>query len=436
MTTTQENDALTQVGPGTLMGTLMRQYWIPVVKSDELVADGDPVRLMILGEKLVGFRDTDGKIGVMDHRCPHRCASLFFGRNEEGGIRCVYHGWKFDTDGNCLDMANVPPHQDFKHKVHAKAYPTTERNGVVWAYFGAAEQLPGLPEIESLLLPEDELTVSCVQRECNWLQALEGDIDTSHADFLHGGTRTADDFEPDDIRRYGSIHRDPDYDVVETEYGIMYGAYRPADPGQNYWRIAHFLMPFGSITPSEPFGTKLAARAWVPMDDTHSMLFNWRKKGKRIAAGVGGAKIGAVLGKEEFHPNTTDWFGRWRYVPAEANDYNLDRDKQRSAIYSGVTGINLQDQMITESMGDIIDRSFEHLAPSDQMITATRRCLLHAARAFAKDGRLPKSVTDPSVYRKAMGGYLAAPEGQGLANIYTESFTAAAAASPVLQAAE
>ncbi len=131
MTTTAEAEILTRTGPGTPMGEMMRQYWIPAAASGELVADGDPVRLMLLGEKLIAFRDSSGSVGVMDHRCPHRCASLFFGRNEEGGIRCVYHGWKFDVDGNCLDMANVPPHQDFKQKVKPRLM--RRANGPAWS---------------------------------------------------------------------------------------------------------------------------------------------------------------------------------------------------------------------------------------------------------------------------------------------------------------
>src|SRR5271169_6437762 len=177
MTSAAEGRELTQVGAGTVMGELMRQYWIPVAQSAELVRDGAPIRLMLLGEKLIAFRDSAGRVGVMDHRCPHRCASLFLGRNEEGGIRCIYHGWKFDVAGNCVDMASVPPHQDFKHKVKAKAYRTVERAGLVWVHMGSAAELPGLPALDILDVPADEISVSLIQRDCNYLQALEGDID-------------------------------------------------------------------------------------------------------------------------------------------------------------------------------------------------------------------------------------------------------------------
>ena len=187
MLSVEESTLLTRVGPGSTMGDFMRQYWIPAAKSSELVADGAPVRLMLLGEQLIAFRDSAGRVGVMDHRCPHRCASLFFGRNEEDGLRCVYHGWKYDVDGICLDMANVPPHQDFKDKVRAKAYPACERNGVVWTYMGPRKEPPPLPAIEAALMPVGKTAITFVQRECNWLQAIEGDIDTSHFGFLHAG---------------------------------------------------------------------------------------------------------------------------------------------------------------------------------------------------------------------------------------------------------
>jgi phthalate 4,5-dioxygenase oxygenase subunit len=161
---------------------------IPAVLSSELARDGAPLRLMLLGEKLIAFRDSAGRVGVMDHRCPHRCASLFLGRNEEGGIRCIYHGWKYDVAGNCVDMPSVPPHQDFEHKVKTKAYRAVERAGLVWVYMGSRAE-PRLPALEILDVPNDEISVTLIQRDCNYLQALEGEIDTSHFGFLHGGPR-------------------------------------------------------------------------------------------------------------------------------------------------------------------------------------------------------------------------------------------------------
>src|SRR5690348_12761607 len=185
MTNAIESEQLTRIGPGTIMGDLMRQYWLPAVKSSELVAGGDPLRLMLLGERLIAFRDSAGRVGVMDHRCPHRCASLFLGRNEEGGIRCVYHGWKYDVTGQCIDQANLPPGKAFADKVRAKAYRTVERNGIVYVHMGNAAEAPPLPEIAATHIPEDKADIFFMVRRCNWLQAMEGDIDTSHLNFLH-----------------------------------------------------------------------------------------------------------------------------------------------------------------------------------------------------------------------------------------------------------
>jgi len=261
MTTAAEGRELTQVGPGTVMGELMRQYWIPAAPSTELVRDGAPIRLMLLGEKLIAFRDTEGRVGVMDHRCPHRCASLFLGRNEEGGIRCIYHGWKYDVAGNCIDMASVPPHQDFKHKVKARAYPAVERAGVVWVYMGSRAEAPPLPGFEILDVPDDEVSVTFIQRDCNYLQALEGEIDTAHFGYLHAGHVDPDDV-PEDSPVYHTItHRAPEYHIADAPWGTQYAAYRPAGEDSIYWRFANFLFPFWVQVPAGEFASHIHARA-------------------------------------------------------------------------------------------------------------------------------------------------------------------------------
>jgi phthalate 4,5-dioxygenase oxygenase subunit len=414
MTSAAESKNLTETGPGTPMGELIRQYWLPALKSSELVADGDPVRLMLLGEKLIGFRDSSGRVGVMDHRCPHRCASLFFGRNEEDGIRCVYHGWKFDVEGNCLEMANVPPAQDFKHKVKAKAYKATERAGVVWVYMCDAETLPGLPELEAVNLPEAELTVTFVQRQCNWLQAMEGDIDTSHFSFLHFGSVAPDDLAEAEMARTITTDRAPEYAFAETEWGMMYGAYRPAKPGFNYWRIAHFAFPFWAMPPHGAIGDHIWTRAWVPIDDTHMMFveFSWDQRTPGLRGRKDGTRVPGIAGISGYLDNSTDWLGRWRLGANAGNDYQIDRGAQAGGeIFTGISGIYLQDQMITESMGDIVDRSLERLAPSDQMITQTRRRLLRAAEAYQATATPPPGAANPQVYALPRAGdYLAAAD--------------------------
>lgn len=416
----QEAQDLTRVGPGTVMGTFMRQYWLPACLSSEVTADGEPLRLMLLCERLVAFRDSSGRVGIMDHRCPHRCASLFLGRNEEDGIRCVYHGWKFDVEGKCVDMPSVPAHYDFKDKVRAKAYKTHEANGLVWVYMGEdQENPPPLPEIEATNHPEAEIW--CLQRNCNWLQALEGDIDTSHVGFLHVGGLTEDDLAKDHPMRPTVIDRAPEYEVAQTDWGVMYGGYRPNDDGQTSWRVAHYMFPVWTQTPNNRFTTRAIARAWVPMDDEHVMLYD-------ITCGVDEGnpaytstlKDGTPLfGPREYAPKGTGWYDRFRSADNEANDWGIDRKEQRDGTqFTGISNITMQDQAVTESMGPITDHSFENLAPSDQMVARVRRRVLLAARAFANKGVTPPGIADPSIYYKARSGSFLHAPGETLQDAY------------------
>jgi phthalate 4,5-dioxygenase len=431
MTTAIEGMELTRVGPRTVMGELMRCYWIPAGLSSELARDSAPLRLMLLGEKLIAFRDSVGRVAVMDHRCPHRCASLFLGRNEESGIRCVYHGWKFDVAGNCIDMPSVPPHQDFKHKVKAKAYRVVERAGVIWVYMGSRAELPPLPTFEILDVPEDEIRVSFIQRDCNYLQALEGEIDTSHFGFLHAGHVEPDNVPEDEPIRHTVTNRAPEYHLADTAWGTQYAGYRAAGPGLTYWRFANFLFPFWTQAPNGEFGSHMHARGWVPLDDGHTMFcYLWWKHGKSSMtlpqpALKDGTPIGGAGRGNKLLPNTTAWLGRWRLAANASNDWGIDRAAQRNnVIYSGIDGIHLQDQAITESMGPIVDHECEHLAPSDQMITRTRRCLLMAARALRDKGVLPPGVEDAGVYRRARSGYFVSDDKSPWREIYAKQLAA------------
>ena len=441
MTTAKDGMELTRVGPGTVMGELMRCYWIPALMSSELAADGPPIRLMLLGEKLIAFRDSDGRVGVMDHRCPHRCASLFLGRNEGSGLRCIYHGWKFDVAGNCVDMPSVPP-PDFKQKVKAKAYATAERAGVIWVYMGAREQAPPLPAFELFNLPEDEIRVSFIQRDCNYLQALEGEIDTSHFGFLHAGHVDVEDLVEDEPVFYTVIDRAPRYHLREAPWGTQYAGYRPAGRDTTYCRFANFLFPCWTQVPNGEFASHIHARAWVPLDDGHTMfVFMWWKKGVSALSQPqpsfkDGTPIGGTGRANKFLPNTSDWLGRFRLEANPSNDWKIDRiAQQNGTIYSGIEGIHLQDQAITESMGPIVDHEFEHLAPSDQMITRTRRRLLMAARALRDQGIAPPGAEDPSVYTTARSGYLVSDDNSEWQEVYNKQL-AAAVHAPRLHAAE
>jgi phenylpropionate dioxygenase-like ring-hydroxylating dioxygenase large terminal subunit len=436
MTTAVEGELLTRVGPGTPMGKLMREYWVPVVLSSELVADAPPTRLMLLGEKLVAFRDSRGRVGILDQRCPHRCASLFLGRNEKEGLRCAYHGWKFDVAGNCLDMPNVPPAKAFPDKVKAKAYPAVERNGLVWCYMGGREEAPPLPCFEAAMLPPDECNLFMVQRACNWLQALEGDIDTSHFSFLHMGGIDPEAADQSNLGRYAVLNRAPDYHVADTDWGTMYAAHRPAEPGQTYWRFAHFMFPFWTIPPDGEFRDHVIARAWVPMDDTHTMFVHvsWKKNTPGLRKLNDGSPIpGASIG-QKFLPNGTGWFDRWRLAANAENDYLIDRDLQRTASYSGIDGIHLQDQAVTESMGGIVDHTWENLAVSDLMITRTRRRIIMAARAFAA-GEAAPGVDYPETYQGARGGDFVGPATIGWLQAYADELRASKNPTGVLKIA-
>jgi phthalate 4,5-dioxygenase len=406
MASASDGEILTRVGPGTPMGGLMREYWIPAAMSSEVAADGPPLRLMLLGEKLIAFRDSSGRVGIFDHRCPHRCASLFFGRNEHDGLRCAYHGWKFDVAGNCVDMPNVPVGQAFPDKVKATAYRATERNGLIWVYMGAREETPPLPLLEAALLPEPDITF--VQRECNWLQAMEGDIDTSHFGFLHAGHVDPATLPPDSPIRYTVANRTPEYHTSETEWGTQYAAYRPADDGKTHWRFANFLFPFWTQQPQGDFRTHIHARAWVPMNDTHMMFVMLTPKSSRRR-------------EYEFLPSGGDWLDRFLPEHNAGNDYNIDRAAQReNRLFTGILDIHLQDQMVTESMGPIVDHAMEHLAASDLMISRARQRLLAAVRAHQDAGVLPPGIADPEIYRRARSGQFVTGSGVGWSEAYAD----------------
>jgi len=384
------------------MGELMRHYWVPALASSELPErDGAPVRVRLLGEELVAFRDSDGKVGLMAANCPHRGASLFFGRNEECGIRCVYHGWKFDTTGQCVDMPSEPAESNFKARIKATAYPCVERGKIVWTYMGQLQTPPPLPDIEANMLPEEQCFVSMTLRECNWLQALEGDIDTSHLQFLHMGSMKPGDAPEGTFGYYGLADRSPRYQVVDTDSGTMYGAYRPAGEDRYYWRIAQYMFPFYAMIPTGVLGHQILCRAWVPLDDTHVMFIIMGNLAERRGNGNANAGI-AGLG---YQPNTTDSLGRFRLIQNKENDYMIDREQQRrDESYTGIAGIPVQDQAITESMGGILNRTVEHLGSSDAMVVRTRIRLLNAVKALRDKGELPPGADDPSVYAVRSGG--------------------------------
>jgi phenylpropionate dioxygenase-like ring-hydroxylating dioxygenase large terminal subunit len=408
-----ENEYLCRVGPGTPMGGLMRQYWLPAIRSDELAEpDGAPLRVRLLGEDLIGFRSTAGSVGLIQNNCPHRGASLFFGRNEEAGLRCVYHGWKFATDGTCVDMPNEPAESDFKQKVRATAYPTKERGGIIWAYLGPRDEPPPLPDFEANMLGVHDTVVSIIHRPCNWMQGWEGEMDTVHQAFLHAGATRIEDTRPGTFDYYIARTRAPRFAVIDTPYGTSYGAFRPATEDTFYWRIAHMLMPFYAMIPAGMIGQQTRFAAYVPMDDEHTL--HWEISHGLIdpyelpeeARGSEG-RAPAQRAASDYAPRTTAWHGRFNLVQSMANDYLIDRDAQRTMrSYTGIPGIRQQDMAVTESMGSIFDRSSEHLGTTDSLIIRTRRRMIAAARALEEHAVVPPGVDNPELYRQRSGGVM------------------------------
>ncbi len=402
MLKTEDNELITRVGPGTPMGSFMREYWVPAMLSSELPKpDCDPLRVLLLGEKLIGFRDSEGRMGLLENSCPHRGASLFFGRNEGCGLRCVYHGWKFDVEGKCVDMPNEPAESDFKDRVRATAYPCRERGGVVWTYMGPRTVPPPLPDLEGNMAEGAELSVRANMLEGNWLQILEGDIDTTHVAFLHYGGLKAEDQLPGTFSEYQLKDKTAKFEVIDTEGGAAYGAHRPAGPDQDYWRIAQWCFPFYTFTPPGVLGTKKGGGARVPMDDEHTM--NIFMSVRRNMANIGPTNV-----INEPLPNTTDWYGRFRQRQNLSNDFLIDRDLQRTgegnAGYTGIHGLVMQDGAMTGSMGGIYDRGKEHLSSADAMVIRVRRRLIAAVKAYVQSGATPPGVDDPEAYRVRSGG--------------------------------
>jgi len=399
MLTKEENDLLCQVGPGTPMGNLLRQYWLPVLFSWELEADGAPRRQRLLSEELIAFRDTNGQVGMVAANCPHRGAGLFFGRNEESGLRCVYHGWKFDTTGQCVDMPSEPAESNFKSKIRATAYPCTERNGLIWTYMGPRDVPPPLPDLEFNLLPESHVAITKNIQETNWVQGLEGNIDSSHLSFLHtrleadgdagfGGQGGRGLFYHDKIARM---------EVRNTDYGVMYGAGREEQPGIMYWGVNQFLMPiYGMFAPVSFYECPM--QWWIPLDDHNVIKWDVRwnptrpltdeERGRFVHPDFGG-----------YEPERSDPMYQWRLKADLTNDYFTDYGAQRNNRFSGIPSIGLQDKAVQESMGPIIDRTKEHMGTTDLMIIQVRRCLINAARELAEHSTTPAGVDDPEIYR-------------------------------------
>lgn len=391
----EDNEKITRVGPGTPGGEFLRRYWQPFLLSSELPErDGAPLRVRLLGEDLIAFRDSDGQVGLIDAYCPHRRAPMFFGRNEECGMRCVYHGWKFDRHGDCVDMPSEPAGTPLQARAKIKAYPTHEGGGVVWAYMGAKDRMPAPPDYEWMRAPETHRFVSKTFEECNYLQALEGGLDTAHSSYAHNN---------DIGNRNMPRNRDkaPRLDVELTDYGYRYISTRAAGDQGSYVRVYQYIMPAqqvrGSIIRIEGGRSerpRFDGHIWVPIDDETCFVFNtvysYDVNTPLPRDFVMAFEARAGRGPEHHVPGT------FKLRANKSNDYFIDRQVQKTKTFTGIEGVNTQDYALQEGMGAIVDRSLENLGASDKAIVTMRRLMLRSIDAVAR-GEDPPGV-DPRTH--------------------------------------
>ena len=399
MLSREDNELLTRVGPKTPMGELLRRFWTPALLSEELPRpDCDPINLRLLGEDLVCFRDSNGAIGVLDSFCPHRRVNLFFGRNEECGLRCVYHGWKFDVAGNCVDMPSEPDSTNFKNKIKITSYPSVERGGVIYVYMGPSVLKPQPPELEWSYLPKRQRTATKRLQKNNWVQAVEGGIDSSHISFLHSRTNNQANNKKSPVPRnkYHAKDRHPVFEIEEMDYGLRIAARRNAGLERFYWRITQYLYPYYTMIPpvgnfDTSKGQPYAGHAWVPIDDENTWTWSFGASPERDYTKDERKFSG---GKDGMWGPIDD-----NYFPLQNrdNNYLIDRKVQKTESFTGINGIPNQDAAVQESMGSIVDRSKERLGTSDAAIIAFRKSLIKLVKELA-NGKEPLAVNDGHLY--------------------------------------
>jgi phthalate 4,5-dioxygenase len=396
MLTQEMNIFLTRTGPGTPMGELFRRYWIPTLLDWELPErDCPPVRVKLLGERLIAFRDSEGRIGMIDEFCAHRGVSLWFGRNEECGLRCSYHGWKYDVNGQCVDLPSEPGER-VRSRIKLKSYPCVELGGVVWTYMGPTGQRPPLPNFEWVHLPASHRVTTKRWQESNYLQAVEGGIDSSHVSFLHRGDLATDPFHRNTAGAKFAKSTNTTFHILECAGGLIIGARRDADPGNHYWRITQWIMPWYTLIP--PYaGNAANGHAWVPMDDENCMAWSMTFHPTQP---IPEEHVALIKDGNGVHAELIP--GTFRPVANRSNDYLIDRAKQKSGRhYNGVKGLAMQDASIQESIGRIADRSKEHLLSTDRAIVSARQRLIKAGNEVQKGGKAPGLSPEDQLVRSA-----------------------------------
>jgi len=411
MLSAADNDLLTRTGPETLMGKYFRHFWQPIALSKELTLnDAPPLLIHIMGEEFIAFRNTNGELGLVDSKCPHRGANLFFGRNEECGIRCVFHGWKFDINGVPMELPNVAPGAQYHNTIRLRSFPVIEYGDIIWGFFGStkleAKNLPLPPQLEMGLLPLSHRYVTKKLQECNWAQSIEGALDTSHFSFLHmpaPKVPTNQNLDaPADEMRLKWIREDtlPHFSIIEHDVGFVVGGSRAAEAGRRYWRTAQFALPSNSTTPSTLPGETYFGYTWVPIDDENCWIYTYAWNPLRalteeeISKFKGGHGVIAEV-DDSFIP-----------IRNRSNNYLIDRDMQKHVNFTGVRGVAEQDAMIQDSQGRICDRTKENLCASDIAIIQFRRKVMDGAKALSL-GIEPVAPSMPQAYTLRSGSYVA-----------------------------
>lgn len=385
----EQSNLLTATGPGTPMGRMFRASWQPALLAEELPENEcPPVRVKLLSERLLAWRDSQGRYALHDEFCAHRGVSLWFGRNEQSGLRCPYHGWKYDHTGQCVEVPSEPSESGFCQKIKLQSYPLVERGGILWAYMGPPAEQPPLPEWEFAMMPADHRFVSKRLQESNWLQAMEGGINSSHVSFLHSGELNSDPlFKGSKGNEYNLGDTKPVFQVVESPGGLYIGARRNAENGNYYWRITQWVMPAFTMIPPRA-EHPVHGHFWVPIDDENCWAWSFEYKVKRP---LKEQERKAMEEGQGIHVKYTA--GTFRPLANKQNDYLINRRAQkRGETFSGVEGIGMQDASLQESMGPVVDRTKENLVSTDNGIIMARHGMLRALKAMEK-GETPPGIS-------------------------------------------
>jgi phthalate 4,5-dioxygenase len=403
--TPEENDLLCRVEGPAPMGQIMRRHWIAACLSEEVAEpDGAPLRVRLLGENLVVFRDSKGRLGVLDELCAHRRASLVFARNEECGLRCLYHGWKFDVEGNVVDLASEPPGTNVPQRVKHKAYPAREAGGFVWAYLGPVEEMREFEPPAFAPTPGIRMSATKVRVRCNWAQILEGQIDSAHSSSLHSSDMVPAQVDgakaTDTTWLRPSTDKAPRFQIERTSYGFRYAAIRRPiknETTHDYIRTTVYIAPFTALIP--PNNVHNVATLLTPEDDHNTIFY--------FIAWNGADKPGiAADAWRKF--NVLEWGvdvdAKFDGVRTADNLYRQDRAAMKSGNFTGISGIPNQDIAMWESMGAITDRSQERLGASDVAVAAFRRLMVEAAQAM-RDGGPAIGTTGPHIPHASISSF-------------------------------